>query len=234
MLAAIVYNVLGQSGPQSAYIGKQVLRGGIKVDTNRVNTTLYGLVERVFQHRLVYIVLILAYAYALRIYLDQLGQRVHQSAAYGYGTAHGDILIGEFVAGHLRGRVDRGASLAHDEYLRLARSTSRASVAKRARFSGAIGREADIIAAGQHVLYKAVGFAAGGAITYRDGFYLVALNHLLQSDGALGALVYRRVGEDGIVVQQIALGIKAHHFATSAESRVDAHHTLLAQWGSQQ
>ena len=36
------------------------------------------------------------------------------------------------------------------------------------------------------------------------------------------------------MVQQIALGIEAHHLATRAESRVDTHHALLAQWGTQQ
>ena len=78
-----------------------MLRGGVQVYAHGVYTALYHMVERVLEHALIYIVLILAHAYALRIDLYQLGQRVHQSAAYAHGAAHGDILIGEFIAGHL-------------------------------------------------------------------------------------------------------------------------------------
>ena len=37
------------------------------------------------------------------------------------------------------------------------------------------------------------------------------------------------MGEDGFVVKQIPLRIKAHHLAARAESGVDAHHSLLSQ-----
>ena len=47
-------------------------------------------------------------------------------------------------------------------------------------------------------------------------------------------LVAGRVGEDGFVVQQISLLVQTHHLAAGAESRVDTHDALLAQWRSEQ
>ena len=38
-----------------------------------------------------------------------------------------------------------------------------------------------------------------------------------------------RVGEDGLVVEQVALGVEAHHLTTGAESGVDAHHAFLSE-----
>ena len=47
-------------------------------------------------------------------------------------------------------------------------------------------------------------------------------------DGGLHEVVDRRVGENGLVVQQVALGIETHHLAAGTESRVDAHDALLS------
>ena len=40
--------------------------------------------------------------------------------------------------------------------------------------------------------------------------------------------------ENDIVVQQVALGVQAHHLAAGAESGVDGHHALLPHRGRQQ
>ena len=53
-------------------------------------------------------------------------------------------------------------------------------------------------------------------------------------DGGLHALVHGRVGEDGLVVQQVALCIQAYHLAARPEAWVDAHHALLSQRCTQQ
>ena len=52
--------------------------------------------------------------------------------------------------------------------------------------------------------------------------------------GGLHAMIDGRVGEDGFVVQQVALRIKADHLTTRAETGVDTHHALLSQWRTKQ
>ena len=54
-----------------------------------------------FEFRLVYIVLILAYTDALGVDLHQFGKRVHKSTAYRNGTTYGDILIRKLITGNL-------------------------------------------------------------------------------------------------------------------------------------
>ena len=45
----------------------------------------------------------------------------------------------------------------------------------------------------------------------------------------LHGVVHGRVGEDGFVVEQVALCVEAHHLAARAETGVDAHHALLSE-----
>ena len=86
-----------------------MLRSGIEVDANGVYTALYGLVERVFQQGLIYIVLILSHTNALGIYFHKFCQWVHQSATDAYGSTYCYILIWKLVARNLRSGVDRGS-----------------------------------------------------------------------------------------------------------------------------
>ena len=53
-------------------------------------------------------------------------------------------------------------------------------------------------------------------------------------DSGLHAVIDGRVGEDGLVVQQIALCIEADHLTARTEAWVDAHDALLAQGGTEQ
>ena len=82
-----------------------------------------------------------------------------------------------------------------------------------------------------HILHKLLRLAAGGTIADGDSLNLVFLQHVLQVHGGLHAVVDWRVGEDGLVVQQVALGIEAYHLASCAEAWVDTHDTLLTQRG---
>jgi len=215
ILLPVIHDVLGKGRPKTADIHQQMLGGGVKVDANEVDAALDGLIQRMFEFRLVYIVLILSHANALGVDLDQFSQRVHKSAAYGDSTADSDILIRELVAGNLRGGIDRGPIFTDCKDLRFGRLIL---------FLGI-----DIVAASQDILDEIIGFAAGCSITDGDGFDLVFLNHLLNGDGRLGALVDRRVGEDGFMMEQITLCIEANHLTTSTESRVDAHDPFLTK-----
>ena len=88
-----------------------MLRGSVEVDTYGIHTTLDGLIECMFEFRLIDVVLILSHADALRINLHEFCQRIHQTASYRYGTTHGDILVWELVACNLRSGIDGGAIL---------------------------------------------------------------------------------------------------------------------------
>ena len=56
---------------------------------------------------------------------------------------------------------------------------------------------------------------------------MVIAEHLLDVDGGLSPMIDRRVGEDGFVVQQVALCIETHHLATRSETWVNTHDALL-------
>jgi hypothetical protein len=78
-----------------------MLRSGVEVDAYAVHTTLDGLIQRVLELCLVYIVLILSDTDALGIDLDEFGEGIHQPTAYGDGTTNGHILVREFLTGNL-------------------------------------------------------------------------------------------------------------------------------------
>ena len=62
-----------------------------------------------------------------------------------------------------------------------------------------------------------------------DGFDVVVIDHLFHMQFGLHPVIDGRVGEDGLVMEQIALRVEANHFATRAESGVNAHHPFLSQ-----
>ena len=101
VLATVVDDVASQRGTQSADVLQQVGGGGIEVDAYGVDAAHHRLVELLLELGLVDVVLVLAYADALRVNLHQFSQRVHQPAPYRDGSAHGDILVGELLARRL-------------------------------------------------------------------------------------------------------------------------------------
>ena len=172
-----------------------------------------------FEFRLIHVVLVLSYANALGVDLDEFCEGIHETTTYGDGTTYSDILIRELVAGNLRGGIDGGTIFADDKTLNIALT---------------IIFCVEIIAACEDVADEVVGFARGCAIANGDGFNLVFLQHLLDSHCCLHAFVDRRVGEDGLMMEQIALRIKAHHLTTSTETRIDTHHPFLSEGCAQQ
>ena len=164
---------------------------------------------------LIHIVLVLSYADTLRIDLYQLCQGIHQSAAYRDSSTHGDILVRELFSGNLRGRIDGCAILADGKDLWLRQFVFLPGI--------------DIITTSQDVFDEIIGLTTGGAVADGDGLNLILLNHLLNSDGRLSPFVNGRMGEYGIMMEQIALCIETDNFAAGSEAGVDAHDTLLAQ-----
>ena len=162
------------------------------------------------QFRLVNVMLVLSYADAFRVNLYQFRQWVHQSASYADGSAHGDILVGELISGSLGCRIDRGTIFADNEDSR-----------------------SPLFEEGQ-ILYKFSRLARCCAVADGDGFNLIVANHVEHVHLGFHEAVDRRVGEDGLVVKQVALGVEAYHLATGAKTWVYAHHALLSQWGIHQ
>ena len=101
MLAAICYDILGERHAQATHIAEQIGTCCIDIDANVVDATHHCVVESMLEFGLVYIVLVLTHADTLRVYLDQLGQRVHEPSAYRHGASHCDILVGELLARYL-------------------------------------------------------------------------------------------------------------------------------------
>ena len=179
--------------------------------------------------------LILSDTNALGVDFDKFRQGIHESSAYRDGSADGDILVGEFVASYLRGTVNGGTVFADDED-RWGLASGGFPIARGGRTAPhRTGRTAthsgSVRGCCQAVGNKFLGFAAGGAVADGNGFDVVVLDHLEDVHGGLHAVVDRRVGEDGLVVQQRTLSVETHYLATRAEARVDSHHTLLSQWG---
>lgn len=176
MLRAVVDDILSQSGSHARDVCKEPDRGVVCLDTYGVDTTFDSEVESLTQAGLVDVVLILPHPDAFGINLDQFGKRVHETATDGYGTTHGDVVVGKFASGDVGGRVDGRPVFVDGKDLQFAVETDGAD--------------------------KVFGLAPGSAVAYGDGFDLVLLDECAQA--AYGAVAFgaRRMGVDGVVVQQ--------------------------------
>ena len=150
ILLPVIHNVLSKRRTQSADIHQQMLGGRVEIHTNEVYTTLYRLVEGVFELCLIHIVLILSHTDALGIDLHQFGEGIHETATYRDSTTNGDILIRELIAGYLRGGIDGGPILADGKDLGLGGLCLLLGI--------------DIITTRQHILDEVVGLTTGGTI----------------------------------------------------------------------
>ena len=198
---AIIHNVLRQSRSESRNVGEQVLTCGVEVYAHGVYATLNGEVERLFEGGLVHVVLVLSDANGLRVNLDQFRQRVGKAAPDADGATHRDVVVGKFVARNFRSRIYGRPIFTHEE-------------------NGEVGQVERA-----HQLF---GFAACCAIADGYGFNMVLLDERREFSARARPFVAGLMGEDGVVVQQVALRIEAHHLASRSETRVNAHDALLA------
>ena len=208
VLGTIVHNVPGQLGPQAGDVGQQVPAGRVHIHADQIHTAFHRLVQRLLQGSLIDIVLILPHPDGLRVNLHQLGQRVHQAATDGHSPAHRHVIFRKLLAGHLRGRIDRSPVLAHRKGLHRARELQ--------------------------PCHEILRLASGRAVAYGYGLYGILFHQRRQLACRLRPFVARRMGIDGLVMQQIALRVQTHHLAPRAIAGVDGQHTLLSQRRSQQ
>ena len=73
----VVYDVLGKGRPYAGHICQQVAGGRVEVDANGVDAALDRGLELLFEQVLVYVVLVLAYAEVLGVYLHEFGKGIH-------------------------------------------------------------------------------------------------------------------------------------------------------------
>jgi hypothetical protein len=90
-----------------------MLRRGVELDADVVHAAHDHVIERALERGLIDVVLILPDADALRIELHEFGERVHETPADRHRAAHGDVLVGKFLARDIARRVDRRAAFAH-------------------------------------------------------------------------------------------------------------------------
>ena len=200
---AVVDNVLGQCRPQTGDIGEQLLAGSVDVHAHAVDTALDSEVQCLFELVLVNIVLVLPHPYRLGVDFHQLGKRVEQAPSYRDCAAHGHVLVGKLLAGNGRGRVDRGAILAHHIHVHLPAIVD--------------------------ALQEALGLAAGGAVAQGDGIDVVFLHQLLHGGPCTVDVVVWSCGINHRVVLEVAVLVEAHHLAPRTEARVDGQHALVPQ-----
>src|SRR5690606_20446700 len=91
----------------------------VDLNTHAVHTVLDHGVEAFSQLGLADIVLVLADSDGLGVDLDQLCQRVLQSATNGHGTADGHVQVGKLPGGISGGGVDGRAGFIDDDFLKL-------------------------------------------------------------------------------------------------------------------
>ena len=160
---AVADHVFRERGAEAGDVGEEVLGGGVQLDADGIHAALDGVIERGFQSALIDIVLVLADADGLGVDLHQFRERIHEAASDRNGAAHGDILVGEFLASGLGGGIDRGAALVHHD---------------------------DLDGGGQLEFFdKGLGLAGGGAVADRDGLDVVLFDEGAQFDGGFVGLV---------------------------------------------
>ena len=153
---------------------------------------------------LVKVVLVLAHADGLGRNLDELCQRVLQTAAQAHGATHGDVQVGIFLAREFGGGVHRCAGLVDD------------GVSQPGRLLGNELRD------------DFLGLAAGGAVADDDGVDAVLLDEAGELALGAGDVVARLGGVDHAVVEQLAGLVHDGDLAAGAVARIEREHAGAA------
>ncbi len=120
VVVAVLHYLLGQRRVDAGHVLEERMARGIDVNADAVDDRLHHLVERLGEALLVDVVLVEAHAYALGVYLDELGQGILDAPAYRNGAAYRQVELGELLAGYVARRVDRGPVLVDHRVLGLA------------------------------------------------------------------------------------------------------------------
>ena len=203
VLVAKFDDALRGAGVEAGDIAEEMGAGGVEFHADMVHARDDSVIERALEGGLVDIVLVLADADGFGVDFDEFGERVHEAASNGNGTAHREVEIREFLAGDFRGGVDRRAGFAHDD-----------------------NRDGRRQAEGAN---EGFGFARGGAVTDGDGFDFETGDDRLDDFSSLGAVAGSFFRIDDFVHQEFSLGIEHDKFAAGAEAGVEREGRFLTE-----
>ena len=113
VFVAVGHDVLRHRARQAGNSLEQRRRRRVHIHADGVHRVLHHRVQCLRKRGLVHVVLVLAHADGLRVDLDQLRQRILQSAGNGYGGAQGDVHVRELLRRDLAGGVHRRTGLGH-------------------------------------------------------------------------------------------------------------------------
>ena len=207
-------DVLRQLGTDAGHVLEQSWRGGVSIHAHRVDCVFHHRVQRACQLLLVHVVLVQPDADALRVDLDQLGQRVLQAAGDADRAAHRHVQVGKLVARQPRRRVDAGPRFTHHHIRQPLSPLSLFSLSS--------------LPVRNHLRRQLLCLAAGRAVADRQDLDAKPLHGSQQQVLAALTLSLRLVWVDGEAGQVLAGAIHHSDLAAGAETGVDAHHHLAA------
>ena len=205
VFVAIGDDVVRQRLADARHVRQQRRGGRLHIHADARNAAFHHAGERVFQLRLLQIVLILPHADGLRVDLHQLGQRVLHAPRDGNRASERDVVFRKFLRRQLGGGIHARARLADDDV----------GHARRFRQQG-----------GDELL----ALAGGRAIADGDGRDPVAANHAqnLRFRPRLLRLVIRQGEIAHAGFQHLARLIHNRQLAARTEARIDAQRDLAA------
>ena len=201
VLVAILHDLNGGALGDAGDVAEEGPGSGVEVHADAVDAAFDGGFEALLEAALIHIVLILADADAFGVDLDEFGERVLEAAGDGDGAAHGEIEIGEFLAGHFGGGVDAGAGFAD-------------------------GDAEDVVEVGvaEEVLDEGSGFARGGAVADGDSLHVVAGDEGGEGFARAGDIHARFEGVDDGVFEELAGVIDHGDFAAGTDAGIEREH----------
>ena len=134
---------------------------------------------------------------------------VHQPASYRNRTPHGNVIVRKFLAGRIRGRINRRPAFIYHHNIELPRKAE--------------------------ALDERLCFPSGGPVAYSDCLYTKTAAQFPNLPGGLSSCLVAEMGENSVVMEQFALPVETYDLAARPEPGVNSKDVFSAQrWGKQE
>ncbi len=209
VLFAMFDDLFREGGADACDIREEGSAGGVDFDANLVHAAFHDFIELFLEEGLINIVLVLSNADGFGIDFDEFSERILEASGDGDGSTDGEVEIGEFFAGNIRGAVHtcaRFVDLNEDD------------IADTLGFQG--------------FFEEGFGFSAPCAISDSD-----SVGWVLGEEGeqvACCACFVTDGEKEGGISEKLSCLIDGNAFAACAESGVDADHTFFAEGRGEQ
>ena len=209
----ILHNGLGEAGAKARDIGQQRCRGRVEVHPHGIHRVLDDGTERAAELILVDVMLVLADADRLGLDLDEFGQRVLQAAGDRHCATQRHVEIREFARREFGRRIDRGASLRHDD----------------------LGGDLHILGQQrQRFGDEAFGLAAGRAVADGDEIDAMLGDEAQQRGLRAAQVILRLEGIERVGGQKLAGGIDHRGLDAGADAGIETEDRAGAGWCREQ